>query len=113
MFAESIDSGLKNPILIRRYCAALAGRARLDVRRREDWVEIIDLLGADEFKEGPEALTLLAEAYERTNKTSNAATISARLYAAGYRHPDFLALLLEFPTLSAAAKRSVSGPSAQ
>jgi hypothetical protein len=54
----------------------------------------------------PEALTLLAEAYQRSDNVNEARLITSRLAAAGYRHPDFLALLETFPDLKTPAVAS-------
>ena len=104
-----VTDGSPSARITRRYCAALAGRARLSPRNASAWVEILGLLGPMQLKQGPEALSLLAEAYQHTDKPAEAAAIVEHLYAAGYRHPDFMALLEEFPALKAAAE---AGPAA-
>ncbi len=50
-------------------------------------------------RHGPEALALLAEAYARRGQNADASQIASKLHTAGYRHPDFLALLAEYPDL--------------
>jgi tetratricopeptide (TPR) repeat protein len=99
-----IDAGKADPVIIRRYCAALAGRARLAAEFESGWAEIVEAIAAHEKKHGPEALVLLAEAYQRTGRPSEAGDIAHRLFSAGYRHPDLMALLDEFPELKAAAE---------
>lgn len=93
---------VSDPIVLRRLVSAQAGRARLSNKFEKDWYEIVELLEAHSGKHGPETLTILAEAYLRTAKLSEARSIATRLYTAGYRHPDFLALLEEYPALKAA-----------
>jgi hypothetical protein len=46
---------------------------------------------------------LLSEAYVRTGRIDEARQIADRLYDAGYRHPDFLALIANTPELIAAS----------
>ncbi len=91
-----------DPIIVQRYCSALAGNSRQKNSVESNWDEIITLLAPTAAKQGPEALALLAEAHERVGKHRVASAIVERLYAAGYRHPNFLALLEEFPALKAA-----------
>jgi len=102
-----LDSNTGDPILVRRYCQALAGRSRLSNDFNNAWIEIISILGTEEKKHGPEAHGLLAEAYQRIGKREKAQAIVAKLYATGYRHPDFLTLIEEFPALKSAAERRV------
>ncbi len=83
----------------RRYCAALAGKARLSPEATEHWTEIIAIIGPNKKKLGPDGLLLLGEAYLETGQSSNAKTIVAILFDAGYRHPDFLELLRAYPDL--------------
>jgi hypothetical protein len=99
--------------ITRRYCTALAGRARLSMRQSEVWPEIVERLNAASKIQGPEGGALLAEAYERSGDTREAAAIVSRLHRGGYKHPDFLALLEEFPALKAAAIDSAAITKAQ
>ena len=89
--------------MTRRYCTALAVRGRLLRKPVGEWEQIVGLLGSQDDLQGPEGLTLLAEALRRTGENERAGRIVAGLHAAGYRHPDFLALLREFPDLYSAA----------
>jgi tetratricopeptide (TPR) repeat protein len=98
-----IDSGVADVDVLRRYAATLAFRARMNPGFEEGWTEIIERLGRDEAKRSPEARVLLAEAYHRTDRAAEARGIVERLYAAGYRHPDFMALLDAEPELKSAA----------
>lgn len=101
-----IASELSNPIIVRNYCAALAGRARLDAAFDRDWAEIIELLASDASRLGPDSLALLAEAYERTGKSEKAAAIASKLHGGGYRHPDFVSLMVDVPQLARAEAAS-------
>lgn len=95
-------------IMLRRYCAAIAGRARLSQEYSSGWAEIASMLAPLASKQGPEALTLLAEAYQQTAKVREAAAIAEKLHAAGYGHPDFLALLEKYPELMPSAELAAS-----
>lgn len=97
-----VATNTAEPSIVRRYCAALAGRARLDASYAADWLDVANRLSRL-GQAGPESLALLAEAYHRTGRITQAAASIAALYAAGYRQPDFMALLEEFPELKAAA----------
>jgi tetratricopeptide (TPR) repeat protein len=79
--------------------AALAWRARLLPQFSSSWTEVAAQLEPSAQKLGPATLALLAEAYERTGRADEAATIVVRLYHAGYRHPDFVAMLDRIPRL--------------
>lgn len=87
------------PLSRYRYCAALAGRARLAAPGDAAWLEIATLLGAMLEALSPEEAGLLAEAHARTGQPEAAAALVAPLHAAGYRHPDFMAVLEDFPAL--------------
>lgn len=91
-------------IIQRRYCQALAGRARLTNSSSES-EKIVQLLGLEPTKLSPESLGLLAEAHQKIGEMNAAALISVELFGAGFRHPEFMALLDEFPDLKAAAER--------
>lgn len=99
-----INSKMTTPYVVRNYCAALAGRARLDQVYKGDRTRIIDLLVPDSLKLGPESLVLLAEAYAHTGNNYEGRAAASKLYAAGYRHPDFVALIQEFPELKPSAE---------
>jgi tetratricopeptide (TPR) repeat protein len=88
-------------ISMRRYCEALAGKARLSSEATGLWTKIITILEPSKKKHGPEALLLLSEAYIETSQSSNAKTIATNLFEAGFRHPDFVALLKAYPDLLA------------
>jgi len=104
---ELVSSQHADPIILRRYLAALAGTARITNTSKDAWDEIIQRAGQDPKRNGPEALTILAEAYQRSGKNGEARRIVTKLYAAGYRHPDFLALIDEFPALRIAIGKPV------
>lgn len=93
-----------DPSVIRVYCGMLAFRARSSLDAAAIWAEITAILTPDQDKHGPEALTLLVEAHMRLGEKSKAADIASSLFAAGFRHPDFMALLDEFPKLREAAE---------
>lgn len=82
-----------------RYCEALAGLARLSPADNTGWQAIVGVLGSRGASAGPGAQALLAEAYVRTGEEALARAIVAQLHSAGYRHPDFMALLDRFPQL--------------
>jgi tetratricopeptide (TPR) repeat protein len=92
------------PTVARVFGASLAMQARLNGNKPQDWLEIVGLLQPKKRALSPEAEVILAEALHRTERTSEAAPIVRRLYAAGYRHPDFMALLMRFSELKAAAE---------
>lgn len=93
----SANGAMADPITQRRYCEALAGSARLGADAVQLWREIIDVLGPATEGAGPEVLTILMEAYLQTGEIVEASRIRSRLYDAGYRHPDFLAVIEQFP----------------
>ena len=108
LFAEVSDdlrakiySNAADMITMRRYCEALAGKARLSSEAMGLWTEVIAILGPGKKKHGPEALLLLSEAHIVTSQTSNAKAIATKLFDAGYRHPDFVTLLKAYPDLLA------------
>jgi hypothetical protein len=94
------------PVGQRRYAAALAGQARLAPASAADWYAIVALLEPDRDKLAPEAAVLLAEAYAHGGRTDDADAVLAPLHAAGYRHPDFMAVLGRFPALLASTHRA-------
>lgn len=87
------------PVGQRRYGAALAGQARLAPDGGSEWDGIVALLEPDRGGLAPEAAVLLAEAYAHQGRTADATALLAPLHAAGYRHPDLLAVLERFPAL--------------
>lgn len=87
-----------------RYGAALAGKIRLSGNRPSDWAEIVALMEPHAKRNGPEGLTLLAQAYAFMGDTERAGPIVTKLYGSGYRHPDFMLLLSEFPDLKSRAE---------
>ncbi len=93
---EATDAGT-----LRRHCVALAGVARMTSSSDTGWDEIITLLGAARVQLGPDAQTVLAEAYAQSGQEASARAIAAQLQDAGYRHPNFMALLGRFPNLLA------------
>ncbi|OGT59332.1 MAG: hypothetical protein A3E01_12340 [Gammaproteobacteria bacterium RIFCSPHIGHO2_12_FULL_63_22] len=99
-----------DPIIVRRYCSALAEKERLSGVNNGAWTEIVMRLAPLSAKNGPDALTILAEAYFHIGKQGEAIAIITQLFDAGYRHPDFLALLDKYPDLKAAA---IAGTAAQ
>lgn len=94
-----IQANAADQVMVRRYCEALAERARISAEFADAWVEIIALLAPQQSRHGPDALVLLAESYEKVGQHADAAVIASTLHTAGYRHPDFLALLAEYPDL--------------
>ena len=89
----------------RRYCEALAGKARLSSEDTGLWIEVIAILEPGKKKLGPEALLLLGEAYIKTSQSSKARDIATNLFEAGFRHPDFVALLKANPDLLAESSK--------
>ena len=103
-YRETLAAGKTlDPVSQRRYCAALAGQARLAPTPAR-WEEIAAQLGPDRLRLSPEAATLLAEAEARRGRTAEAAALLAPLHSAGYRHPDYLAVLDQFPALLASTR---------
>ncbi|MBX3698503.1 MAG: TIR domain-containing protein [Dokdonella sp.] len=94
-----VKNNVADQIMIRRYCEALAERARLSPKFRDDWHEIIALLAPLQRRHGPDALALLAEAYEKDGLHSASFAIASKLNDAGFRHPQFLNLIKRFPAL--------------
>ena len=92
------------PLSRRRYCEALAGQARLMPSGSSAWQEIIARLGPVQAGLSPEESTLLAEAYAHGGPIEPAAALTTPLYASGYRHPDFMAVLDRFPALRQATR---------
>jgi tetratricopeptide (TPR) repeat protein len=88
----------------RRYCEALAGQARLMPGKGDAWQEIVARLGPAQATLSPEESALLAEAHAHGGRIEQAAALTTPLYASGYRHPDFMALLERFPALRQAAR---------
>lgn len=101
---EYIGNGMRDPAVVFRYCAALAGQARLSADFASGWTEIITIVEPTRRKHGPETQALLAEAFARTGKIRDASAAATTLYAAGYRGPDFMALLEEYPELKPSAE---------
>jgi len=91
-------------MIVRRYCEALAGRARTMTSPDKDWARVVELLQARQEHLGGETLTLLAEAYRQTGDVAAAAAIAEGLYAAGFRHPDFTQLIENYPNIRAPEK---------
>lgn len=91
------------PSITRVLCGSLAARSRL-TGSQEDWREIAALVQSNATKQVPETQALYAEALYRTGDSAEATPILRRLRQSGYRHPDFMALLEEFPELKAAAE---------
>ncbi|HBK90858.1 MAG TPA: hypothetical protein DDZ68_04205, partial [Parvularcula sp.] len=98
---------VSEPAVTRALCAALAARARMDVDSKDDWNEIVELIGDLRERSTPEAQAILAEAFVETGKVEQASSLTLEIYAKGYRHPDFVALLDKFPNLIPAAERRV------
>jgi tetratricopeptide (TPR) repeat protein len=96
-----LAASASEPAIERIYCAALAGQARLAPQDNgANWREIVALLEPKAERLGPKTLTVLAEALVNSERTDTAKAIVAKLYQAGYRHPDFMALLNIYPVLS-------------
>lgn len=89
--------------VVHRYCSAIAGQARMRGFAPALWFKIVDTLGAAPERHGPEARTLLAEAYVHLGRADEARQITLPLAEAGYRRHDFLALLSAFPQLAPGA----------
>lgn len=101
-YRERADGGeAADAVALRSHCVALAGIARMTPSSDTGWAEIISLLGATRVQLGPDAQTVLAEAYVHSGQVASARTIAAQLHAVGYRHPTFMALLGRFPNLLA------------
>ncbi len=94
-----IDSGARDPSIIRIYCMALAELSRQSGNSSAGWREISTVLASDIPRLLPESKSLLAEALLRTGSNRRAHEIVSELYNAGYRHPDFVALIAAFPEL--------------
>lgn len=82
-----------------RYCAALAGSARLAPDRQHHWDQIVLLIEQQALKDDPNALTLLSEAYLKSGRVNEAKAIVQRLNTLGYRHHRYVAFLLIHPEL--------------
>jgi tetratricopeptide (TPR) repeat protein len=95
-----LEANAANQVMVRRYCEALAARARISPAFPRAWGEIIAMLAPQQGRHGAEALALLAEAYYRTGQETEASSIASKLQSAGYRHPDFLALRTAHPGLN-------------
>ncbi len=107
---EKINSNTADMISMRRYCEAVAGKARLSSEAIVLWTEIISILGPGTRKHGPEALLILSEAHIKTSQSSSAKAIATQLFNAGYRHPDFVILLKAYPDLiTQAGEKLVTG----
>jgi hypothetical protein len=104
ILSSAVAAGQADPTAVRRYCAALAGRARLEQDAQAAWREIADRLGADERRAGPEALALLSEAYANIERREDAARIVRRLIDMKFRHPDFMDFLRRTAWLDAQAR---------
>jgi tetratricopeptide (TPR) repeat protein len=88
-----------DPVVRRVLISALALRARIDARFKNDWTEILALTAAKNENETPEGLVCLAEALLQTGKKAEALEMTTTLHRTGYRHPDFMALLERYPDL--------------
>jgi tetratricopeptide (TPR) repeat protein len=94
--------------LVRRYCAALAYRGRLNMPGKQDeadWLEIVTLLKTHGGKLSAASKTLLIEAQYKTGDKQAAVENAESLYATGYRHPNFIELLDTFPELATTMRR--------
>ena len=87
------------PVARRRLAEALAGQVRLAGTGGPSWQDVVALLEPARGRLAPEEAGLLAEAYARTGRLEEGAALFAPLHAAGYRHPDFMAVLDRFPAL--------------
>ena len=108
--SPSIESGVADPSVIRTYCVALAQRSRLSTELNVAWDEIAILIHPSFENQGLEGKALLAEAFLKTGKKQKAKDIVSALYAAGYRHPDFVALLTANPELLRAPSGDAAPP---
>lgn len=96
-----LATSVSEPAIENIYCAALAGQARLVPQNDgANWREIIAMLGPKPERHSPKTLTVLAEALVNSERADTAKSIVAKLYRAGYRHPEFMALLNIYPVLS-------------
>lgn len=100
-----VSSDGSDVTITRRYCAALADKAKLSGNASTEWSAVASILAPLAKRLGPEGLTLLAEAYSRTGQSEKARAIATRLDASGYRHPEFIRLSREFPSLTQAARK--------
>jgi len=105
-----VEKGVPHPTITKVYCDALAQRAITEKEQEVSWNSIITLLAPTIGRQLPDAQVLLAKAYLHIGAADKAREITSRLYSAGFRHPEFLELLEEFPDLKTAA---IAGAAAQ
>jgi tetratricopeptide (TPR) repeat protein len=99
-YRDAIAAGKTiDPVSRRRYCTALAGLSRLTPAGAPGWDEIRARLEPYRDNLAPEDSVLLSEAYAHSSRPEQAAALLIPLQAAGYRHPNYLALLEQFPAL--------------
>ncbi len=90
--------------ITRRYYSALAGKAKLNApENTSNWITIAAAIKPRVEAHWPEGKALLAEALAYSGETAAAASIAGPLYKAGYRHPEFVLLLNNFPELKSMA----------
>ncbi len=82
------------------YAAAMEYAIAAGEQPPERWTDIIELLAPLRARITPEASTCLARAYAASGETAAAQAIAARLFAAGFHHPDFIRLLADYPALA-------------
>ena len=88
-----------NRDVIQNHCQVLALRSHFGSGQGEHWTEIIERLQALGGSNTPESLTLQVEAYVKMGQLDKAHPIAQKLNDAGYRHPDFMALVAITPNL--------------
>lgn len=95
-----IEADASSDTINRIYCAALNGQKRLSPDEHDDnWERVISRLESRTGKNGPNSLVVLIEAYVNTNRTEQAQAIVTRLSEKGYRHPEFLQVVMAQPEL--------------
>ncbi len=102
-----LKTNTSDRILFRHYCEALAMLSRAQANLAGSWPEIVGRLEPHSVSGDAKILTLLAEAYLRTSRVDQARQVAQRLNDAGYRHPDFLALIANTPNLIAISNEAV------
>lgn len=95
-----IDSDVSSDKINHIYCAALNGQKRLSPDENDANLErVISRLESKTGKNSPKSLVVLVEAYASTGRTEQAQEIVTRLYDTGYRHPEFLRVVVAHPEL--------------
>jgi len=111
LLASIVTTGASSSAITRIYCNALAGQARLSPQEyNANLKNIISMLSPKLKANSPKSLTVLSEALIRMDRMAAAISIASQLYAVGYRHPDFMALLTANPGLLPAAPGAAPPP---